>query len=618
MQKLLDELRRRNVFRVTIAYLVAGWMILQVVDVFAGVLGLPDWTLRLVGFLVVLGLPLVIMFSWVFELTPDGLRREKDLLADPAAARYTGRRLNLVIVLLLVIAVPLTAAQLIQRGGIGTLFMGDSAPRIQSRVNASGIAVPEYNSVAVLPFVNISADPDSEYFSDGLTEELLNLLSRVRGLRVPSRTSSFYYKGRNTELAVIGRELGVEHVLEGSVRKAGDQLRISVKLIDVKTDTPLWSESYDRRLSDIFNIQDDIAGRIVEALRLSLGGRVALSERSHPTENMQAYELYLQGLRLFNERGTGLAAAVELLRQAVTLDPQYADAWATLAAVYAVLPSYEPADSQQAYEQARGAAMKALELDPSEPLAQAALALSGIVDRGGDWPPQWSASFELFDQAIAQHPQNATLRTWYGVALLQTGYLEAGAIQMLAAYRLDPASALNNDWLGVAYMMTGKLDKAVAHFMRARELGRDVALNNLRMLYFQMGLYDRVLDPQPEVGDAIPLDWWEALVAARQDAGKGQELISLTKLYSARPANRPTLDAGLIELGLFREYLGGMRADFAANYAVLVSLWNPWNARLRQSGEFQELIRYLGLPDLWQARGWPDLCGERDGEIVCQ
>ncbi len=195
----------------------------------------------------------------------------------------------------------------------------------------------------------------NEYFSDGLTEELLNLLVEVRGLRVPSRTSSFAFKGQNVELGVIGKALGVNHVLEGSVRKSGDRIRVTAQLIDVKTDAHIWSETYDRQLVDIFDIQDDIAGRIVAALRKSLGGQGVLPERQRPTENMQAYDLYLQGLELFGQRGDGLRAAVGLLEQAVALDPDFAAAWATLAAVHSVIWDYIPeADKGEELEAAQG------------------------------------------------------------------------------------------------------------------------------------------------------------------------------------------------------------------------------------------------------------------------
>ena len=272
MSKLMDELRRRHVFKVAIAYLVAGWLVLQVTDVVAGVIGLPDWTLKLVGFLFALGLPVVLLFSWIFEITPEGLKREKDLAADDAARQHSGRRLNLAIALLMVISVPLITVQVIARGGIGALILPDSAPEIQSRVDASGLALPDYDSVAVLPFVNMSSDPEQEYFSDGISEEILNVLARVPELSVAARTSSFQFKGEKRDVAQIAAQLKVRMVLEGSVRRIGNKLRITTQLIKVADGYHLWSETYDRDMTDLLAIQAEVSQQVVKALPLACTG----------------------------------------------------------------------------------------------------------------------------------------------------------------------------------------------------------------------------------------------------------------------------------------------------------------------------------------------------------
>jgi TolB-like protein len=616
MQNLISELKRRNVFRVAVAYLVAGWLLLQVTDLAVGLLSLPDWTLRLVGFLIVLGLPLVLIFTWVYELTPEGLKKEKDLVRDDAAVHHAQRRLNLVIAGLMIIVVPMLTVQLISRGGIGSIILPDSAPEIQQRVDASGMALPEYDSVAVLPFVNMSDDPGNEYFSDGLTEELLNLLADVRGLRVPSRTSSFAFKGKNVDITVIARELGVNHVLEGSVRKSGDHIRVTAQLIDIKTDTHLWSETYDRKLADIFEIQDDIAGRIVAVLRQSLGSRGELPQRTQPTDDMQAYELYLQGLELFRRRADSMAGAVDLLKQAVARDPDFAAAWAALSAVYVVQFDYTPdMDIQSSLALARPAAERALVLDPGSSLAQAVMGISSVLSR----PPQWAQAFEQFEAGIAGHPRDATLRQWYGQGLLQAGYLEAGQMQLLAAYRQNPASGVISDALGMAYMLTGGLDKAVGYFNRAIALGHASGLDHLRLLYFKMGLSDRVLAPMPELARAIPADWWSALVAAKQDPTGARELIRLTDDYrSGYLPSAAVFDEGLADLGLLESFSDSIRARYVSVNDPFTALWYPWNMALRQTPEFQGLMRDVGLLDLWRIRGFPDLCKEDAGQLVCQ
>lgn len=616
MSKLMDELRRRHVFKVAIAYLVAGWLVLQVTDVLAGLIGLPDWTLKLVGFLVALGLPVVLLFSWVFEITPEGLKREKDLAGDEGARQHAGRRLNLAIALLMVIAVPLVTVQIISRGGIGALILPDSAPEIQSRVDASGLALPDYDSVAVLPFVNMSADPENEYFSDGLSEELLNLLVEVRGLRVPSRTSSFAFKGQNVELGVIGKALGVNHVLEGSVRKSGDRIRVTAQLIDVKTDAHIWSETYDRQMADIFDIQDDIAARIVAALRASLGGQGVLPQRQQPTENLQAYDLYLQGLKLFGQRGDGLGAAVDLLEEAVALDPDFAAAWATLAAVRSVIWDYIPqTDKAEELEASRVAAQRALALDPQSSLATAVLANFDVLQS----PFRWNRGLKRFEEGIARHPRDASLRLWYGLSLMSTGHLEEAKMQMLAAYRQDPASGINNTALGKAYMLTGELDKAVTHLNRGIALGHYESLNVLRMLYFHMGLDDRVLETYPEISGSLARQWWVALVDARADPDKvpALEQLTQTQVDPAGSAFSVTVHSCLAELGLLESYTDTIRTTYVAAPDELQGMWYPWNTALRQSPDFQSLVEELGLMELWRARGFPDLCREESGKLVC-
>jgi adenylate cyclase len=616
MSKLMDELRRRHVFKVAIAYLVAGWLVLQVTDVVAGVIGLPDWTLKLVGFLFALGLPVVLLFSWIFEITPEGLKREKDLAADDSARQHAGRRLNLAMALLAVIAVPLLTVQVISRGGIGAYILPDSAPEIQSRVDASGLALPDYDSVAVLPFVNMSSDPDNEYFSDGLSEELLNLLVEVRGLRVPSRTSSFAFKGQNVELGVIGKALGVNHVLEGSVRRSGDRIRVTAQLIDVKTDAHIWSETYDRQMADIFEIQDDIAARIVAALRVSLGGQGILPERQRPTENLQAYDLYLQGLELFGQRGDGVGAAVGLLEQAVALDPDFAAAWATLAGVRSVTWDYiRGTDMAEELEASRVAAERALQLDPESSLAIAVLAGLDVLQA----PMHWNRGLERFKQGIARHPRDASLRLWYGLSLMGAGYLEEAKMQLLAAYRQDPASGINNTALGKAYMLTGDLDKAVSHLNRGMALGHYEAPNVLRTLYFQMGLDDRVLEPFREGPGSLSREWWVALVDARQDPAKASKLLEITEdqVGSLGSSASVTIHSCLAELGLLDSYPDAVRASYASTPDEFQGMWYPWNTSLRQSPEFQPLVEELGLLELWRERGFPDLCREEAGKLVC-
>lgn len=624
MQNLMEELRRRNLFRVAVACLLGCWLLLQVAEVLAGVLGLADRSLTLAEYLVALGLPIALLFSWVYQVTPRGLKRRKEQAGDATARRLSNRRLNLAIAGMMVLAVPLFAVQLISSGGIGALILPESASTIQSRVDASGLALPEYESVAVLPFASLGADPHDGYFSDGISEELLNLLSGVRGLRVPSRTSSFAFKDQPVDRAVIAGALGVNHVLEGSVRRAGDRIRVTAQLVDARTDTPVWSETYDRQMSDIFQIQDEIAGRIVAALRSSLGDRGLLPERRPPTDNMAAYDLYLRGLALFRQRGdeAGVPEAVSLLEQAVAADPAFADAWAVLSAAHAISWGYvRNPDIARSTGAARSAAGQALLLNPDSSLAKAVMADTLLLQT----PRQWNEGLTRFAEGVVSHPRDSTMRLWYGVNLTAAGYLEEGRIQLLAAYKQDPAAGVNNALLGRAYLMAGDLGRAVGHMHRAMALGYPDAQNFLRLMYFHMGLDERVLET-PAMGPAvIPDRWWRALLAARQDAGAAPELLALSgQLVTDTEARAGLLsypfviNDALASLGLLDSYIDtiGRRIPYDPDQAL--ALWLPWNLALRQSGDFQQLAEALGLMDLWRARGFPDLCQEVDGGLRCQ
>ena len=293
---VIAELKRRNVFRVAALYLVAAWVLLQVGDLLFGLLGLPAWSNKLLFAGLVLGFVPALIFSWVYELTPEGLKREHEIERNASITAATARKLDLIVVGLLVIAIVVVAVE---------RFIPRTAPIPAATDAASGASSAEApvqaaaKSIAVLPFADMSSGKDQEYFADGLSEELLNLLAKLPELRVIGRTSSFQFKGRNEDLRVIGEKLNVAHILEGSVRKSGEKVRITAQLIRAADGSHLWSETYDRTLDDIFVVQDDIAGEVVKALKLTLLG-TALTTRSKPQDS-EAYNLALQG-RFFLER----------------------------------------------------------------------------------------------------------------------------------------------------------------------------------------------------------------------------------------------------------------------------------------------------------------------------
>jgi len=249
MASVWGELKRRNVVRVAIAYAIVAWLILQLSDVLAPMLSLPEWIGKLVLFILLIGFPLALIFAWAFELTPEGVKREKNVTRDQSITHATGRRLNTVIIAVLTIAVALFS--------FDKFVLGPAAPDSTTSV-LEPIAAEIPQSIAVLPFVNMSSDPEQEYFSDGLSEEILNLLAKIPDLKVIGRTSSFAFKGKNQDLRAIGEALGARTVLEGSVRNSGERVRITAQLIDTSDGTHLWSEAYDRTITDVFAVQDDV------------------------------------------------------------------------------------------------------------------------------------------------------------------------------------------------------------------------------------------------------------------------------------------------------------------------------------------------------------------------
>jgi serine/threonine-protein kinase len=340
---------------------------------------------------------------------------------------------------------------------------------VRGRTNGGAGSPPA--SAAVLPFVDLSPERDQEYFSEGLTEELITSLSQVEGLRVAARTSSFQFKGRNPDVREVGRTLDVRSVLEGSVRKSGNRLRIAVQLVNVSDGYQLWSQAYDRELTDVFAIQEEIARAIVEALRVELGvaGGAALSEV--PTKDLEAYDLYLKGRFAWNHRSAAaLPEAVRYLEQAVARDSGFARAWAALADAYILVVPYAGASREDTWPKARAAAQRALALDTTLAEAHTSLGYGTMIY---DW--DWTAAEASFRRAIAAKPNYPTGHQWYADFLLGRGRLEQGLREMQRAYALDPLSLIIGTELGWAYNLVGRTDDAEAQLRRTLALDPNYA-----------------------------------------------------------------------------------------------------------------------------------------------
>ncbi|MDH4014450.1 MAG: tetratricopeptide repeat protein [Chromatiales bacterium] len=484
MPKLIEELRRRNVARVCALYLVAGWLLLQIADVLFGLLDVPGWGLRLVLGILILGFPLALIFSWVYEMTPEGLKRESDIDRSVPVAADTGRKLNLVIAGLLAIAVLMLA---LDRYVPNQLDSGPEPARPATAEFAesaaeSGAPAPagagagagaQESSIAVLPFVNMSRDPDNEYFSDGISEELLNSLANIRGLRVASRTSSFSFKGSNQPIPAIAGQLGVDHVLEGSVRKAGNRVRITAQLIDVSSDSHLWSATYDRELEDIFAVQSEIANSIVSALRVALDTAEAnaLAVVNSPTQNLDAYSLFLQGRYYIARRGLeNLQRGAALLEQALETDPLFDDARVTLAKAYALIPRYSnAADSRELAARANRHLGEVLERDPDN---AAALNVSAFIATMYQF--DWEKARRLYAKALQLRPDDAEINNFYGDFLHTIGDYEQSEIAERKAMAVDMLAEVHARDLGELMLVLDRPQQAKEFALRALELDPSV------------------------------------------------------------------------------------------------------------------------------------------------
>jgi len=356
---LFAELKRRHVFRVAIAYLAVAWLVLQVANIVSPILELPPVFERGVLVALAIGFPIALVFAWALELTPDGIRRETK--SDHGSApNSTSRRLNAVIIGVLSIAVTLFA--------LDRFVWNETGPPRE-------ITTDGQQKIAVLPFVNMSDDPQQEYFSDGLSEELLNLLAQIPELRVTSRTSAFSFKDKDVTIPEVGRALGVDHVLEGSVRRSGDKIRITAQLIEVTQDAHVWSDTWDRDFSDVFAIQDEIAASVVEALKMRLLDEVPRAIETTP----EAYELYLRaGFLMEQSTPSSYRQAEAINRQVLDIDPSFAPAWTQRANIYMTGVSFGAWESAEATPLAREAASQAVSLFGESAWAHAILARIAI------------------------------------------------------------------------------------------------------------------------------------------------------------------------------------------------------------------------------------------------
>src|SRR6476620_9530224 len=444
------ELKRRNVYKVAVAYAVVAWLTIQAASIFLPAFNAPQWAMQVVILILVVGFPIALVFSWAFEITPEGIVRESEVAADQSITHHTGRKIVALTIVLAVVATGLLIFQL-----------------IRARSTPPPAATISNKSIAVMPFDNLSGDPQNAYFSEGVQDEILTRLAKIAELKVISRTSTQRFKSSPNDLRQIAQQRGVANILEGSVQKANDQVRVNVQLINALTDAHLWAETYDRKLTDIFAVESDIAKTIADTLQAKLTGSEKIAIAKKPTENPEAYELYLKGRFFWNKRtAADLRKAIDYFNQAIEKDPNYALAYAAVAQSWKLLPAFNGCAPNDCFPQAEAAAKKALALDDTSSTAHAALAsLKGL--NGFDYP----GAIAEYERTLQLNPNDATARQWFANdTLANVGQTEREIGELKHAVELDPLSLVINSNLGVAYIHARRLDEAIAQLRKTVEL----------------------------------------------------------------------------------------------------------------------------------------------------
>ena len=584
-----EELKRRNVVRVGVVYLIAAWLLAQVADLLLENFNAPDWVIQAILVVLIIGFPLALIFAWAFELTPEGLKKEKDVDRSQSITPVTGRKLDRAIIVILVIAL----SYFIWESRVQ--HQHSEAPEQQAVVEPAP-AEPSAKSIAVLPFVNMSSDPEQEYFSDGISEEILNSLAKIKELKVAGRTSSFAFKGQNQDLRQIGDTLGVEHILEGSVRKSGAQVRITAQLIQVDDGFHLWSETYDRELTDVFAIQDEIATAILKQLKAALleDGQVEVTVARADSE---AYDLYLLAKqRMYERTGPTIQSAVELLDRAIALDPDYAPAYAQRGIATLLLKegsgSYGEIPLAQALSQGKVYLDRALALDP-----ELAEAWAGLGLYHESRPLGTAEAIGALRKALSMNPGMIDASNWLHNALQALGR-PAEAHQVVSEMvERDPLYRPGIRNMVNSYNTFGQYGAALAFVERVEPLIPNDAtiLSSLSAIHAEQGQVAKALQ---EVEKAIALQpsnsvtrlsrsfLWMASHQLERAADEGEEFIRVAALSLLGRTEEASL-------------LAYRRADEQADVGGLLYFLN-------QAGRSPEAVAYI-------EQRWADLDAlERD------
>jgi TolB-like protein/Flp pilus assembly protein TadD len=449
-----SELKRRNVYKVAVAYAVIAWLLIQAASILLPTFEVPPSVMKSLVVMIAIGFVVAMIIAWTFEMTPSGMKRTEEIGADEQIPQWSRRKFASFILALTVCAAALLAYQ---------VFRATSSPA--PRHSEAATAITE-KSIAVLPFDSLSTDPNNAFFAEGVQDEILTRLAKVADLKVIARTSTQKFKAAPENLTEIAKQLGVMNILEGSVQKVNDQVRVNVQLINGVTNAHLWAEIYDRKLTDIFAVESDIARSIADTLQAKLTGSEKDAISKKPTANPEAYDLYLRGRFFWNKRtSVDLPKAVEYYNQAIAKDPGYALAYSGLADVYVLYPDYGIGAPEQFYPKAREMALKALSLEPS--LGEPHAALGAVYT---NLAHDFSRAIAEFDRAIELNPNYATAHQWKTTPLVALGEFDRAIASDKQAIGLDPLSLIVNADLAFNYLHARRFDESIAQSRKTLDI----------------------------------------------------------------------------------------------------------------------------------------------------
>lgn len=607
------ELRRRNVFRVAGAYTIVGWIILQVIAVITPALKLPDWVDSFFAVTIIAGFPLSMLFAWAFELTADGVKRTETVPPQDSIRARTGQKLEYAIIIGLIVVGGLIIGDRLfpqqYSGDEKSIQISDAkdSARLQTGISEKG-------SIAVLPFDDLSATGDQAYFSDGIAEEIRNALTRIKGLRVAGRTSSSSFRNSQNTLEEISKSLLVSHILDGSVRKQGDQVKISASLS--KDNVVVWNETFDGTLEDVFDLQEKIAQAIASKLEILMNGE-RLADTL--TDNTASYDLFLRGRDLYHAsiKEDDILKSLTLLEEAVALDPDFAEAWAQLGQASLVAPAnIASLDAQKYIKRAQEASQRATDLNPT--IANPYAVLGSIHSIRKDQ----LGAMKLFKRALDLEPNNTYALGNVGLVTAMMGQSRTAIEYFEKAVFLEPNRGSYKAYLAIAKRNNNEFVASNELARQAIELGYFIAYDTLAWNAFSLGdgnqAVREMMNLHRELGAQLsPAFRAEALwdISSRAYFKNDKEaadylVVLLTASLTSQKVNVDgVMAAVLARLGMFEEFF--QHVDKArGNTVALMGIWDstPISVKLRNHPQFPSFAQQAGMLDYWNTYGWPDTC----------